>query len=203
MTRVRGPATRAQDQAADGPARSCRRSRRGGDLKATQALDAASEILASLRARHGISDLARLVAGVPGPLDTRTGLVCSPPVVSGWVPLAPAEGLERQVGIPVQAEDEAFLGTYGECRRGGRPRLRGLPLHQGLARHRRQPGDRRQALPWRDRPRRRDRPHPPRRPHRTLPGVATAAASRQSSGSTRSASRPPTPTPAPRPIGST
>ncbi len=90
----------------------------GVDLMATQALDAAAEILAVLQARHGITDLARLVAGVPGPLDSRTGLVCSPTALSGWVGLAPAAELERRMGIPVHAENDAFLGAYGERRRG-------------------------------------------------------------------------------------
>ncbi len=90
----------------------------GVDLRASQALDAAADILATLRAQCGVTDIAGVTAGIPGPLDTRTGLVCSPTILSGWVGLAPAEELSRRIGLPVHAENDAFLGALGELHRG-------------------------------------------------------------------------------------
>ncbi len=67
---------------------------------------------------HGITDIDRVAAGIPGPLDRRTGLVRSATILSGWVGLAPAAELERRLGLPVRAENDAFLGAYGELKRG-------------------------------------------------------------------------------------
>jgi predicted NBD/HSP70 family sugar kinase len=38
--------------------------------------------------------------------------------LSGWVGLAPAQELARRLGVPVRAENDAFLGAYGELRFG-------------------------------------------------------------------------------------
>lgn len=90
------------------------------DLHATDAMDAAVDLLARLRRDQGIDHVSNLVAGIPGPLDARTGLVRSPTILSSWVGLAPAEELRRRVaGIEhVHVENDAVLGAYGELRSG-------------------------------------------------------------------------------------
>lgn len=88
------------------------------DLQAVQALDAAADTVKRLQQDHGLDPIEAVVAGVPGPLDCRTGLVCSPTILSGWVGLAPVKELERRLGAPVHAENDAFLGAYGELRHG-------------------------------------------------------------------------------------
>jgi predicted NBD/HSP70 family sugar kinase len=88
------------------------------DLHAVEALDVAADAVARLRREHDINAIDAVVAGIPGPLDTRTGLVCSSTILSGWVGLAPVGELERRIGAPVHAENDAFLGAYGELRHG-------------------------------------------------------------------------------------
>jgi predicted NBD/HSP70 family sugar kinase len=84
------------------------------DLQADQAMDAAVSMLETLRTRHEVSELAGVVAGIPGPLDRHNGLVQSPTILSGWVGLAPADELARRIGTPVTVENDAVLGALGE-----------------------------------------------------------------------------------------
>jgi predicted NBD/HSP70 family sugar kinase len=88
------------------------------DLHAVEALDAAANAILRLQSEHSIGRIDAVVAGVPGPLDARTGLVCSPTILSDWVGLAPAHELERRLGTVVHAENDSFLGAYGELRHG-------------------------------------------------------------------------------------
>ncbi len=84
------------------------------DLRADEAMDAAVSMLETLRARHEITELAGVVAGIPGPLDRHNGLVRSPTILSGWVGLAPAAELARRIGTAVSVENDAVLGALGE-----------------------------------------------------------------------------------------
>jgi predicted NBD/HSP70 family sugar kinase len=88
------------------------------DLRAVEALDLAAEMVTRLCSQHGIGRLHAVGAGVPGPLDARTGLVSSPTILSGWVGLAPVRELQRRLGVPVHAENDAFVGAFGELRGG-------------------------------------------------------------------------------------
>src|SRR3954447_15919083 len=89
------------------------------DLNAVEALNVATDTLARLQRDNGIGPVEAVVAGVPGPLDIRTGLVSSPTILSGWVGLAPVQELERRLGdVAVYVENDAFLGAYGELRHG-------------------------------------------------------------------------------------
>ncbi|MGW2282395.1 ROK family transcriptional regulator [Streptomyces sp. NPDC001770] len=88
------------------------------DLRASEAMDAAADMLAELRGEHGVDDLATVVAGIPGPLDAATGLVRSPTILSSWVGLDPGRELERRLGLRVHVENDAVLGAYGELRCG-------------------------------------------------------------------------------------
>ena len=88
------------------------------DLHAVEALDIAANAVCRLQKEHSIGHIEAVVAGIPGPLDRRTGLVCSPTILSDWVGLAPVEELERRLGTIVHIENDAFLGAYGELRHG-------------------------------------------------------------------------------------
>ncbi|MBD8059723.1 ROK family transcriptional regulator [Cellulomonas sp. JH27-2] len=90
------------------------------DLRATDAMDVAVDLLEKIRRDQGIDQLSTLVAGIPGPLDTRTGLVRSPTILSSWVGLAPADELRARLHDVehVHVENDAVLGAYGELRAG-------------------------------------------------------------------------------------
>ena len=84
------------------------------DHSSAEAMDAAADILATLRQRHGVEEIGTIVAGIPGPIDRHTGLVRSPTILSGWVGLQPADELSRRLGQDVHIENDALLGALGE-----------------------------------------------------------------------------------------
>jgi len=84
------------------------------DLAATEAMDAAADLLEELRRELGLDRVEAVVAGIPGPVDVRTGLVQSPTILSGWVGRSPVEELTRRIGVPVHVENDAALGAMGE-----------------------------------------------------------------------------------------
>lgn len=88
------------------------------DLEARQAMDLAAEMLRSLGREHGVDDISAVVAGIPGPIDSVSGLVRSPTILSSWVGLAPGRELEHRLRLPVHVENDAVLGAYGELHRG-------------------------------------------------------------------------------------
>ena len=157
-------------------------------------------MLETLRHRHDVTELAGVVAGIPGPLDLHDGLVRSPTILSGWVGLAPAEELTRRIGTPVSVENDAVLGALGELHCGARSRLRELPLRQGLARDRCEHRHRRPPVPGSDRAGRRDRPYQPGRAQRTVPVRQPRVPGSRRLGGRRCASRSRTPDRAPTPV---
>lgn len=88
------------------------------DLRAHEAMDQACELLIGLAGTLGIGAPSAVAAGIPGPLDSRTGLVCSATILSSWVGLNPAEELSRRLGTAAHAENDALLGALGEQRLG-------------------------------------------------------------------------------------
>ncbi|MCC6495266.1 MAG: ROK family protein [Propionibacteriaceae bacterium] len=88
------------------------------DRMSGEGIELACEHLEQLRSAHGTGQLSSVVAGIPGPVDVVTGLVCSPTILSSWVGLAPARELAKRLGVPVLAENDALLGAYGELHRG-------------------------------------------------------------------------------------
>ncbi len=89
------------------------------DRAPDQALDTAAGLVHELLAEAGIglSDVAGIGVGVPGPVDWRTGMTSSA-VLPGWRGLAPAAEFERRVGRAVQVDNDAILGALGELRYG-------------------------------------------------------------------------------------
>ncbi|MFE4683959.1 ROK family protein [Streptomyces sp. NPDC056721] len=88
------------------------------DLYAAEAMDAAADMLRDLRQDHEIDAGSTVVVGIPGPLDSASGLVRSPTILSSWVGLDPGQELIRRLELPVHVENDAVLGAYGELRRG-------------------------------------------------------------------------------------
>ncbi|OIJ65332.1 ROK family transcriptional regulator [Streptomyces mangrovisoli] len=88
------------------------------DLEAAAAMDRAAEMLAELLRESGSEGISTVVAGIPGPLDSVSGLVRSPTILSSWVGLDPRRELEARLGRPVHVENDAVLGAYGELHRG-------------------------------------------------------------------------------------
>ena len=107
------------------------------DLEATAALDLAAGLLAELRHEHELALLSSLVAGIPGPVDSQSGLVRSATILSSWVGLAPAEELGRRIGTPisVHVENDAVLGAFGELKAGagrGHPNFLYIKASHGI-----------------------------------------------------------------------
>lgn len=88
------------------------------DLDATLAMDAAADQLRELCTQHNVDKLAMVTAGIPGPVESSTGIVCSPTILSGWVGRTPAADLRHRIGAPVTIQNDATLGAYGELTRG-------------------------------------------------------------------------------------
>ncbi|SDJ26927.1 Sugar kinase of the NBD/HSP70 family, may contain an N-terminal HTH domain [Frankineae bacterium MT45] len=88
------------------------------DLNARDALEFAATSLAELCQEHSVERLASVVAGVPGPVDRRTGTVRSPTILMSWVGLTPGQELQSRLGVPVHVENDAVLGAYGEQQAG-------------------------------------------------------------------------------------
>lgn len=88
------------------------------DLEAAAAMDLAAELMAALTVEFDIRNLARVVAGVPGPVDVRTGLVRSPTILSSWVDLNPVDELRMRLDVPIRVENDAVLGAIGELAHG-------------------------------------------------------------------------------------
>lgn len=88
------------------------------DLRASEAMDLAARLLKDLCSQHDLGSVTAVVAGIPGPIDTRTGLVRSPTILSSWVGLAPGTELSQRLGTHVVVENDAVLGAYGELQRG-------------------------------------------------------------------------------------
>ena len=88
------------------------------DTNAQEAMNAACGLLDGLCKTYEVDDLVTIVAGIPGPVDARRGVVRSPTILSGWVGLDPGKELERRLGHSVLVENDAVLGAIGEHRRG-------------------------------------------------------------------------------------
>lgn len=88
------------------------------DVNADDAMDTATEMLRALLAEHDIASLAAVGAGIPGPVDRATGVVCSPTILAGWVDRRPQQELEQRLGTAVRVENDALLGALGELRAG-------------------------------------------------------------------------------------
>ena len=105
------------------------------DADAKHAMAQANVELKALMASHSVSTLSNVVAGIPGPLDRKTGAVQSPTILSGWVGHQPGLELASMLKVPVHVENDAVLGAYGEYRTGaarGKTHLLYLKISHGI-----------------------------------------------------------------------
>ena len=105
------------------------------DADAKHAMAQACVELKALMAAHGVSALSNVVAGIPGPLDRKTGVVQSPTILSGWVGHQPGLELAAMLEVPVHIENDAVLGAYGEYRTGagrGKTHVLYLKISHGI-----------------------------------------------------------------------
>jgi predicted NBD/HSP70 family sugar kinase len=96
--------------------------RRGLDVdhRPADAFDAVTGLVLELLVEAGgaIGDLRAVAAGIPTPLDPRTGRPHSHPVLAGWKDLDPAAELEARLGRPVTVGNDSDMGALGELRYG-------------------------------------------------------------------------------------
>ncbi|MCB0912443.1 MAG: ROK family protein [Propionibacteriaceae bacterium] len=88
------------------------------DRSPVNGLDAAAASLRALGERNGVSSLACVAAGVPGPIEAETGLVCSTTTLSNWAGMYPARELEKRLGVPALVSNDASAGALGELHHG-------------------------------------------------------------------------------------
>jgi len=86
------------------------------DDDAIGAIDLAAELVSGIlnEKNFSVADLSATVASIPGPIDSRSGIVRSPMILSGWVGLDPAEEISRKIGTEVSVYNDANLGAWGE-----------------------------------------------------------------------------------------
>lgn len=88
------------------------------DQAPARGLDEAARQLVELSHRHGVTTLAHVVAGVPGPIEEGTGLVCSTTTLSNWAGMFPARELESRLHVPALVTNDASVGALGELSHG-------------------------------------------------------------------------------------
>ncbi len=88
------------------------------DRDPAEGLNAAARLLEQLCERHGVTSLACVAAGVTGPVEETTGLVCSTTTLSNWAGMYPAKELQTRLGVPAMVCNDASVGALGELHRG-------------------------------------------------------------------------------------
>jgi len=89
------------------------------DIDAAAAVQEAAQMARTLvRLTRLLKPVTYAVAGVPGPVDARSGRVVSPTILSDWVDVAPRTMLMEALQVPVTIEHDTLLGAMGEQRRG-------------------------------------------------------------------------------------
>ena len=89
------------------------------DAHGSETLDQVARMVREAAKQAGLPARSLLAAGmcVPGPLDRRSARVHGG-VLPGWRDLAPAEELERRLGVPVTVDNDANLGALAEHQHG-------------------------------------------------------------------------------------
>lgn len=83
-------------------------------------LEALARGAKELCTQHGVALESVRGCGVScgGPLDSRRGIILSPPNLPGWDEVPAVEILERELGIPVRLQNDANAGAVAEWRFG-------------------------------------------------------------------------------------
>jgi len=83
-----------------------------------KAIDHMTDTLDSLIKTHQVSELAAIGISCGGPLDSKRGVVVSPPNLPGWENIEIVRILEEQYSIPVALQNDANAGAMAEWRWG-------------------------------------------------------------------------------------
>ena len=87
------------------------------DRRARDDLDTAVRLVDQVLREAGVDrDVVLGVGmGLPAPIDRASGTVGASALLPGWVSVRPSAELERQLGLPVQLDNDANLGALAEC----------------------------------------------------------------------------------------
>jgi len=90
------------------------------DRSAAESLDLAADLAERVLREADVSWERVLGAamGLPGPIDTETGVVGSSVILPDWAGLAPAVEIGRRIGLDVSVDNDANLALLGEARFG-------------------------------------------------------------------------------------
>jgi predicted NBD/HSP70 family sugar kinase len=96
------------------------------DRHAEGALDSAQDLFALVLERADVSaeQIRAAAAGIPAPLNNRTGRVGSPTILASWVDLDPAAELHHRTGLTVTIGNDAAFGALGEMTYGAARELK-------------------------------------------------------------------------------
>jgi predicted NBD/HSP70 family sugar kinase len=89
------------------------------DAHGTEVLDRTAAMVRTLAAAGGlgVEEVQGIGMCVPAPLDRRSSRIRTG-IMPGWQGLLPAEELERRLGVPVHADNDANLGALAELHHG-------------------------------------------------------------------------------------
>lgn len=84
--------------------------------KASEGIEAAAELLDSLLEESGVSRRALVGAGagIPGPIDRRSGTVVQGAILPEWVGINILQELEKRLQMPVFVDNDANLGALAQ-----------------------------------------------------------------------------------------
>ena len=84
--------------------------------QADVSISAAVDVLDALLAEAGVrrADVVGVGAGIPGPIDHRTGTVAQGAILPEWVGFQILDRLEERLGLPVFVDNDANLGALSE-----------------------------------------------------------------------------------------
>jgi predicted NBD/HSP70 family sugar kinase len=110
------------------------------DAHGAEVLDRTAAMVRSLTATGGLEagELQAVGMCVPAPLDRRSSRIRTG-IMPGWQGLLPGEELERRLGVPVHADNDANLGALAELHQGsarGRHDVVYLKIASGVGLHR-------------------------------------------------------------------
>jgi glucokinase-like ROK family protein len=84
-------------------------------------IEQADNLLKTMLKNHQlvIGDIGAIGLGVPGPIDSQSGMVFVPPIMPGWDGYPIQQYLEEKWHLPVSLNNDAELGALGEWAYGG------------------------------------------------------------------------------------
>src|SRR5215831_10284792 len=87
---------------------------------AEEVLDMSARMTRDLLSQAGVplGQVVAVVAGIPGPVDPRTGALRPPAILAAWAGRDAGQEVATRLGLPVEVANDADLGALGELRYG-------------------------------------------------------------------------------------